>query len=380
MRLSFRAVVLGLVLTVAGYEIWRALLSPQPLAGPATDTPRSPEQPLGVPAAVPAKAAKIRVSPPNFATGGGPVLCFKGHLVPTMLVLGCMKCGTSMLHNELLQHSNGTVIQGKPRDTRKWTAKEQHFFDKNFTSLGRYAGSYPSCSDKPVGIKITGIDSSPSYIRVEFAPWRLVEEYGLHNVNTHVVLVVSLRDPVSRLYSVFHHVRFGKMCNCSFHDWSMGQLELDRRLGSRLLWPGGESLGFHLQSGLYNLQLRHWLSYGIAPERFVVVPMRQYIKGSSEERTQVHQAIQQLAGVRPVTPPSVELFGSGKEASSGEAPAKVNSRSEGSMEERTRQALEQWYHSHNLDLYHVVQERRIRVLPASAALVPFLQSRPITER
>ena len=100
-------------------------------------------------------------------------------MAPTLLVLGCMKYGTSSLHNELIFRSRGDSLRARINSGRNHTAKEKHFFDtKRFASgeAGReHSSYYPAC--RSGGGTSNGIDSSQSYIRDQPVPARVWSTY-----------------------------------------------------------------------------------------------------------------------------------------------------------------------------------------------------------
>ena len=68
-------------------------------------------------------------------------LCIGGHVLPSLLLLGCMKCATTLLHKQLVSRCKH-ITQGETKRGETWFAfKEKHFFDRNSTFL-KGAGYY----------------------------------------------------------------------------------------------------------------------------------------------------------------------------------------------------------------------------------------------
>ena len=343
---------------------------------------------------------------------GGEILCYQGSrsrvMAPTLLVLGCMKCGTSSLHNELIFRSQGRLVEGRASiPGRNHTAKEKHFFDtKRFASgeAGRelYFSYYPACRSGG-GSATTGIDSSPSYIRDQPVPARVWSTYDRQA--SRLALVVTLRNPTSRMFSEFNHNRYaasrweptyanlrwertdrsnatdssgrsggsggGRVHPLAFSEWTTIQLRMAativQRYGSAALWPPAltkdfHSGMFHLHAGLYGRQLRNWLAAGFEAKQFIVLDFDGYANSSPQERREVEVSILNQAGL--------DIPAAQMPSDAIATPlAKFNSRSnQTEMEERTRQQLDGFYRSHNHELYSLLRENSgIRVLPAATA-------------
>lgn len=117
-----------------------------------------------------------------------------GHLgpLPTFLIIGFGKCGTTELYDRLLQHPN---IHPSLR-------KEVNFFmyryDKGIDWYRAHFAVPPNDEDQtPFAVG----EASPGYVLNPFAPQRMTESVP------DVKLIVLLRDPVARAYSHYHHRR-----------------------------------------------------------------------------------------------------------------------------------------------------------------------------
>lgn len=106
-------------------------------------------------------------------------------MLPTVLILGGQKCGTSSLQHYLVQHREVGAAQ----------RKEVHYFDLNADKSQLWYRSHFPLRDT---YRHT-IDSSPYYLFHPAVPQRA------HQLVPDAKLIVLLRDPVKRTYSHYHH-------------------------------------------------------------------------------------------------------------------------------------------------------------------------------
>lgn len=119
----------------------------------------------------------------------------KENALPSFLIIGAMKCGTSSLYHYLTQHPR--VIEA--------SKKEVHYFDfNNELGIPWYRSHFPKESSlKPINA-ITG-EASPEYM---YHP-RAASQCHLLLPNAKIIVMV--RDPVERSFSQYsHYKRFGE--------------------------------------------------------------------------------------------------------------------------------------------------------------------------
>jgi hypothetical protein len=105
--------------------------------------------------------------------------------MPSFLVIGAQRAGTSFLYSLLTQHPNVSAA----------LVKEVHFFDLNFQrGTAWYRSHFPALG--PTRGRITG-EATPYYLFHPLAPQRVAA------VLPRVRLVAVLRNPVDRAYSHF---------------------------------------------------------------------------------------------------------------------------------------------------------------------------------
>lgn len=110
--------------------------------------------------------------------------------VPSFLIVGAQRCGTTSMFKTLAQH---------PQVSRPALHKGLHYFDKNYEKgFNWYRGQFPF-SPAGVGRASLTFESSPYYMFHPLAATRIASDMP------DAKLVVLLRDPVERAYSAHSH-------------------------------------------------------------------------------------------------------------------------------------------------------------------------------
>ena len=117
----------------------------------------------------------------------------QGLTLPTFIIAGAAKCGTTSLHSYLGKHPDVCVS----------TLKELHYFDTDARyekGLAHYATFFSNWNgEKAIG------ESSPSYLHGRYIAERIEKDLP------GVKLIFLFRDPVKRAYSSYWHgYRMGK--------------------------------------------------------------------------------------------------------------------------------------------------------------------------
>jgi hypothetical protein len=168
--------------------------------------------------------------------------------LPGAMIIGAMKCGTSSLHNYLVQHP----------DVVEPLRKEVHYFDVNFGCGERWYRAHFGREDEP-GLNL---DSSPYYLYHPLVPQRA------HALLPDARLIVLLRDPVRRAYSQYWHQVHQKRETLSFEDAIAAETDRVGVEAERLARGEIERSVVHqrfsyLGRGRYAEQLEAWL--GVYP-------------------------------------------------------------------------------------------------------------------
>lgn len=124
--------------------------------------------------------------------------------LPTFLIVGGMRCGTTSLNGYLRQHPQ--VAMGTP--------KEIHYFDREFArGLDWYRSHF---TDDPAPTAVG--EATPNYLFDAAAPGRIAATLP------EAQLVVLLRNPVDRSYSHYWHDHSRGKVDVSFAEAVAGEL------------------------------------------------------------------------------------------------------------------------------------------------------------
>jgi hypothetical protein len=169
--------------------------------------------------------------------------------LPSALIIGAQKGGTTSLFNYLLQHPS--VLPP--------LRKEVHYFDFNYSHGVRwYRGHFPYAAR--LGRGSLTLEGSPYYLVHPLVPQRVAQ------LLPDVKLIALLRNPVDRALSHYQHEVRGGRESLSFEEALAREperlAEEERRLQDE---PNYYSYNHHRYSyvrrGLYLEQLRRWAKH-----------------------------------------------------------------------------------------------------------------------
>jgi hypothetical protein len=174
--------------------------------------------------------------------------------LPDFIIIGAQKGGTTSLYEYLSQHP----------DVAPALRKEIHFFDEHYNKgLAWYRSFFPTSAAfdqhlRTRGQRLQTGEATPYYLFHPLAPERV------HGTLPGAKLIVMLRDPVSRAYSHYQHMRSHGREPLSFSEaveeehkrlWSgHHQTVDDPRNGVR-----SHQLFSYVSRGFYGSQIREWL-------------------------------------------------------------------------------------------------------------------------
>jgi hypothetical protein len=202
--------------------------------------------------------------------------------LPSVLIIGAQRSGTTSLFNYLAQHPDVLPPLGK----------EIHYFDLHYARGVRwYRGRFPF--SHRLRKRALTLDASPYYLFHPLAPERAAQ------LLPDVKLVAVLRNPVDRAFSHYQHeVRDGRE-SLSFPEAI--DREPDRLAGEeeRLRRePGYYSYNHHryayTRRGLYLEQLRRWVQH-FPRSRLAVVQSERLFREPAAESL----ALYDFLGLRP---------------------------------------------------------------------------------
>jgi hypothetical protein len=239
--------------------------------------------------------------------------------LPTALIIGAQKAGTTALYAWLRRHP---AVVGPA-----W--KEVNYFDRRYTKGERwYRGNFPIARGATVVLEAT-----PGYLFHPLAPQRV------RQLLPQARLVALVRDPIARAYSHYQHeVALGRE-PLSFEDAldaEDGRMEgeLERMLADPAYFSYAWWNYTYLARGRYAEQLERWLAV-FPEEQLLVVPTDEL----TERPAETYAAVLEHVGA-----PAHEL---------GEYP-RVFGRSYGNMSRGTRERLAHYFAEPNRRLYELL--------------------------
>jgi hypothetical protein len=245
--------------------------------------------------------------------------------LPSLLIIGAQKGGTTSLFNYLAQHP----------DVLPPLTKEIHYFDLHYTrGVNWYRGRFPY--NRQLRGRSLTLDASPYYLPHPLAPGRAAE------LLPEVKLVALLRNPIDRALSHYQHEVRGGREPLSFADAI--EREAERLAGEEQRLrddPGYYSFNHHRYSytgrGLYLEQLRRWAQH--FPRARLLVLQSEWL---FREPAAATAAVQGFLGLRPHRLERYETFYAGTYGR--EMPADLRAR------------LAAYFEPHNRELYRWLGE------------------------
>jgi sulfotransferase family protein len=191
-------------------------------------------------------------------------------ILPTFLVIGAQRAGTTSLFNYLLGHPD--VAGPRGGDSSVWWVKETHFFDEKFSNgVDWYRSFFPLEATRERhrkrGHDLIAGEATPYYMFHPAVPARVAATLP------EVRLIALLRNPVDRAYSHYHLMARTGRERLSFEEALAAEPErlagVEELLASekeQLLRSGARAHHQHrhrayFSRGLYAEQLERWLEY-----------------------------------------------------------------------------------------------------------------------
>ena len=294
-------------------------------------------------------------------------------LLPSLVIIGSIKAGTTSLWSHLVDATGGAIIPGRLTSKGDISRKEKDFFgDPNTWRRGRhfYDRIWPRCPRQPSPPSIA-IDATPAYHVWHDAPKNMVTYFGVAP-SRRLRFVWMMRDPVDKLWSYFWELKSynGKMSSMDFGAFLEPKLARVRECqsldSSSPLWPPSLPAPFancapHLDHGLYEPQMRRWLTY-FEPSQILLVSFAGYARRPAV----VLRDVLRHAGVpSAITAAAVaRVRGKGKQNS--------KACGHGHLLPRYRDALVQLYRPFTERLYFLIHVHAIAVTPCDHQGTRFL--------
>ena len=314
-------------------------------------------------------------SPVSIATlpQKAPPVSHWNRLLPSLFIIGSVKAGTTSLWSHLVDATGGAILPGELTDKGDVSRKEKDFFgDPNMWRRGQhfYDRIWPRCPLRTLPPSIT-IDATPAYHVWHDAPKNVVTYFGVAP-SRHLRFVWMMRDPVDKFWSYFWELKSyeGVMSSMEFDAFLEPKLARVRECQSldpsTPLWPPSLPPPFancapHLDHGLYEPQMRRWLTY-FEPSQFLLVSFAGYARRPAVVLRDVlrHAGMHSAITVEAVA----RVRGKGKQNS--------KACGHGHLLPRYRDALVQLYRPFTERLYSLIQVHAIAVTPYDHQSTRFL--------
>jgi hypothetical protein len=204
-----------------------------------------------------ARTAAARLLRPGFGVRRGVrVATARARMLPTCVIIGAQKCGTTSLHLYLTEHPQ--IGESQTKEVRYFDqpdgAHTELWYRAHFPLKGRYRYA---------------IESSPYYLFHPRAPERLSAAIP------DAKLIALLRDPVARAYSHYNHARAHGRETLSFADAIEAEDSRLRGEHERLVNDPTADSRVHrrhsyVHRGLYARQIRLWYEH-FDPDQLLIV-------------------------------------------------------------------------------------------------------------
>lgn len=219
-------------------------------------------------------------------------VCALGHILPTVLLIGAQKAGTTSLFSDMRKTMIGATgsrtLDGEPAMYHK----EKHFFDQHHSNgLAHYVAHYPPCPAVGSTPVLFAMDATPNYMKHKLAATRARASYVQAHAAKQVRIIALLRSPTERVRSWYDHI--GKEfahAKLGLNVWVRESLRRMRScaaqhnlsVSSGELWGSkcnnlGHSFGDALVGGMYAPQLAAWLR-AFSARQLAVVTLSGYLR------------------------------------------------------------------------------------------------------
>ncbi len=248
------------------------------------------------------------------------------HVYPDYLIIGAAKCGTSSLHDYLLQHPN----------TGQSLTKQIHFFDRYYNrKISWYKVSFPFVWTKFFTEKIkrrkfvTG-EATPHYMTHPLAAQRA------SLIVPNAKIIVMLRNPVDRAYSHYHMEKAHNKEELTFEEAISQEPErikdeIEEMLNNKNNSGRNYPHRAYIKSGEYLEQIKKWRDL-FPQENFLFIDSAEFNKNPSK----VYNDTLRFLGLSPY---ELEKY------------KKIRKRKYEKMNNQTRNKLVDYFRTHNKELF-----------------------------
>lgn len=258
------------------------------------------------------------------------ILTARKRMLPDFLVIGVMKGGSTSVYDYLKRHPG--ILPGYK--------KAAHYFDMNYSKgLDWYLAHFPLAKQsRPNGLSgepLLAGESSPYYM---FHPMAAERAAALV---PGAKLIALLRNPVSRAYSHYHHMRRTGRETLSFEEALEAEKSRLAGIEEKIIADDSFPLSSHraysyIGRGMYADQLARWFKH-FPRQQFLIMRSEDFFKDPAEVCARIHRFL------------GLEQWdlGEHKNANPGGYPQ---------INPQTRQLLVEFFRPHNQRLYEMIDE------------------------
>ena len=291
--------------------------------------------------------------------------CMGNHIAPLVFLLGCQRCGTASLYEDMISHVRGARRGHSLKGEADYYAREQHFFATDSWSRGvhHYLEHFPTCPHQHSSDLAFTIDATPAYMRKPIVATRIPTVYPPSAVHK-MKFVVILRDPAKRLYAYWDTFVTSGLGVNDFEVWSKNAVaktkECQLKNGNTLWPPPDERCDTDtvegVAAGLYAYQLSYYF-HEFDPSSFLLTSLDAYESDTAAVLRDVAKFVGSTGGLvgtpravgEPANPNAVKVMGP--------------------MPAGARAALAKFYHEHNTVLSHLLSNTpKVKYSPSLKAM------------
>lgn len=187
----------------------------------------------------------------------------KARILPSFLIIGAQRAGTTSLYDHLRHHPDIAEPAGGEQSV-SWR-KELHFFDEKFwRGIDWYRSFFPLAASRRIarlrGSDLVAYEATPYYLFHPAVPERVARTIP------DVRLIALLRDPIERAYSHYQMMLRKNTERLSFEDAIAAEEERlageeERLLADPRYFSRHHRHHSYISRGLYADQLERWFAH-----------------------------------------------------------------------------------------------------------------------
>lgn len=255
------------------------------------------------------------------------------HLLPDFYIIGFVKCGTTSLHEYIMQHPCVYPPKGK----------EINYFDRlYYKGINWYKAAFPFKFYKYINKNIKGKEfqtgeASPQYIEHPHALYRVKK------LTPNAKFIVLLRNPIERAFS--HHnmnlksgYEYRNFSDALKHEPERIQGRYEKMKNDENYYSWNYEMYGYIEHGLYADKLKRW--FEIFPkDQFLIIQSEEFLTNISE----TYQQVLEFLGLAKWEPKGYVLYKKHKYKEK--------------MNPDLRKQLAEYFRPHNKGLYELIGKK-----------------------